>query len=87
MNADAATTSLIIFANVGPDRTQEGINLFNKLLENGSEKIQDDSYSLMIFILKSLNSFQVASFTRQLTEEIVSNHRKALRLAIEVSEE
>lgn len=87
MKANASTTSLVLLSGVGHDRTQEGINLFNKLLENGSEKIQDDSYSLMIFILKSLNSFQLASFTRQLTEEIVSNHRKALRLAIEVSEE
>ena len=87
MKANASTTSLIMLGSVGQDRTQEGINLFNKLLENGSEKLSDDSYHLMISILQSLNSFQVASFTQQLTEEIVSNHRKALRLAIEVSEE
>ena len=87
MKANASSTSLFLLGSVGHDRTQEGISLFNKLLENGTEKIKDDPYKLMISILQNLNSFQVASFTRQLTEEIVSNHRKALRLAIEVSEE
>ena len=86
MNANPSTTSIALLSSVGHERTQEGINLFNQLLENGTEKVQDDTYHLMISILRSLNSFQVASFTQQLTEEIVSNHRKALRLAIDVSE-
>lgn len=86
MNANASTTSLFMLGGVGHERTQESIALFNQLLENGNEKISDPTYELVIKLLQTLTSYQMAWFTQRLTESIVTDHNKALRLVVDASE-